>query len=70
MRLKLLEKVCMPIVKQHEKDILDWCEKQELNLSSANKKKLANRYLAKSTYACNCSESSTECVWRQIVHQL
>ena len=27
-------------VKQYEKDILDWCEKQELNLSSANKKKL------------------------------
>lgn len=26
--------------KDHEKDILDWCEKQELNLSSANKKKL------------------------------
>jgi type I restriction enzyme M protein len=27
-------------VKQYEKDILDWCEKQELNLSAANKKKL------------------------------
>lgn len=27
-------------VKQYEKELLDWCEKQELNLSSANKKKL------------------------------
>jgi type I restriction enzyme M protein len=26
--------------KQHEKDILEWCEKNELNLSSANKTKL------------------------------
>ena len=26
--------------KQHEKELLDWCEKNELNLSSANKKKL------------------------------
>lgn len=27
-------------IKQHEKELLDWCEKQELNLSSANKTKL------------------------------
>lgn len=27
-------------IKQHEKDLLDWAEKQELNLSSANKTKL------------------------------
>ena len=27
-------------IKQHEKELLDWCEKNELNLSSANKKKL------------------------------
>ena len=27
-------------IKQHEKELLDWAEKQELNLSSANKKKL------------------------------
>ncbi|MDB9780479.1 type I restriction-modification system subunit M [Flavobacteriaceae bacterium] len=27
-------------IKQYEKELLDWCEKQELNLSSANKKKL------------------------------
>ena len=26
--------------KEHEKDLLEWCEKNELNLSSANKKKL------------------------------
>ena len=26
--------------KQHEKELLEWCEKNELNLSSANKKKL------------------------------
>jgi type I restriction enzyme M protein len=26
--------------KKHEKELLDWCEKNELNLSSANKKKL------------------------------
>jgi len=26
-------------IKQHEKELLDWAEKQELNLSSANKKK-------------------------------
>lgn len=26
--------------KKHEKDLLEWCEKNELNLSSANKKKL------------------------------
>jgi type I restriction enzyme M protein len=26
--------------KEHEKELLDWCEKNELNLSSANKKKL------------------------------
>ena len=26
--------------KQHEKELLDWCEKNDLNLSSANKKKL------------------------------
>jgi type I restriction enzyme M protein len=26
--------------KHHEKELLDWCEKNELNLSSANKKKL------------------------------
>ncbi len=27
-------------IKVHEKELLDWCEKNELNLSSANKKKL------------------------------
>jgi type I restriction enzyme M protein len=27
-------------IKKHEKEILDWCEKEELNLSSANKTKL------------------------------
>jgi len=27
-------------IKQHEKDLLEWCEKNELNLSSANKTKL------------------------------
>ena len=27
-------------IKAHEKELLDWCEKNELNLSSANKKKL------------------------------
>ena len=27
-------------IKQYEKELLEWCEKQELNLSSANKKKL------------------------------
>lgn len=27
-------------IKQHEKELLDWCEKNELNLSAANKKKL------------------------------
>lgn len=29
--------------KQHEKELLDWCEKNELNLSSANKKKLTKK---------------------------
>jgi type I restriction enzyme M protein len=29
--------------KQHEKELLDWCEKKELNLSSANKKKLTKK---------------------------
>jgi type I restriction enzyme M protein len=29
--------------KQHEKALLDWCEKNELNLSSANKKKLTKK---------------------------
>jgi len=27
-------------IKQHEKELLEWCEKNDLNLSSANKKKL------------------------------
>ncbi len=30
-------------IKKHEKEILDWCEKNELNLSSANKKKLTKK---------------------------
>lgn len=30
-------------IKQHEKELLDWCEKNELNLSSANKKKLTKK---------------------------
>ncbi|WP_417873601.1 type I restriction-modification system subunit M [Xanthomarina gelatinilytica] len=30
-------------IKQHEKELLDWCEKNELNLSSANKKKLLSQ---------------------------
>jgi type I restriction enzyme M protein len=30
-------------IKQHDKEILDWCEKQELNLSSANKTKLTKQ---------------------------
>jgi type I restriction enzyme M protein len=29
--------------KHHEKELLDWCEKNELNLSSANKKKLTKQ---------------------------
>jgi len=29
--------------KQHEKELLDWCDKNELNLSSANKKKLTKK---------------------------
>jgi type I restriction enzyme M protein len=29
--------------KQHEKELLDWCEKNDLNLSSANKKKLTKK---------------------------
>ena len=30
-------------IKKHEKEILDWCEKEELNLSSANKTKLTKQ---------------------------
>ncbi|WP_034889624.1 class I SAM-dependent DNA methyltransferase [Gillisia sp. Hel_I_29] len=30
-------------IKEHEKELLDWCEKNELNLSSANKKKLTKK---------------------------
>lgn len=29
--------------KEHEKELLEWCEKNELNLSSANKKKLTKK---------------------------
>ncbi len=29
--------------KQHEKELLEWCEKNDLNLSSANKKKLTKK---------------------------
>lgn len=29
--------------KQHEKELLEWCDKNELNLSSANKKKLTKK---------------------------
>ncbi len=34
-------------IKQHEKELLEWCEKNELNLSSANKKKLVSQELWK-----------------------
>ena len=34
-------------IKKHEKVVLEWCEKQELNLSSANKKKLVSQDLWK-----------------------
>ena len=34
-------------IKQHEKELLEWCEKNELNLSSANKKKLVSQDLWK-----------------------
>ena len=34
-------------IKQHQKELLEWCEKNELNLSSANKKKLVNQDLWK-----------------------
>ena len=30
-------------IKAHEKELLDWCEKNDLNLSSANKKKLTKK---------------------------
>lgn len=30
-------------IKAHEKELLDWCEKNELNLSGANKKKLTKK---------------------------
>lgn len=32
-------------IKAHEKELLDWCEKNDLNLSSANKKKLTKQEL-------------------------
>lgn len=30
-------------IKKHEKELLDWCEKNEINLSAANKKKLLSQ---------------------------